>query len=148
VSRSPLLAAPVSGSSAWIVWQLLDAPLQQRIRQLEVDPHVPGEVVRHLRGTAAGIEEAARQYREWSTGSATSATEATEVSHRGGGAGSGLRPAGMDVGSVAAGLGCSPRWVTQLIAMGRLAATKHGRSWRIDPDSVRDYLQGGAVNAA
>ena len=55
----PLLGASVSGSSAWICWQILHEPLRQRIRQLECDPHVSGDVVRHLAATAAAIEEAA-----------------------------------------------------------------------------------------
>jgi excisionase family DNA binding protein len=48
---------------------------------------------------------------------------------------------------VAASLGCSTRWITQLCRMGQLAAVKVGRSWSIDPDSVQDFKQRGA-NAA
>src|SRR5215204_1935791 len=69
------LGAYVRGSSAWILWQVLHEPLRARIRQLEVDPGVPGDVVRHLRGTAADLEEAARQYREV----ACSASESAEL---------------------------------------------------------------------
>ena len=47
----------------------------------------------------------------------------------------------MDTGSVAASLGCSERWVTQLCLTGRLAAIKQGRTWFIDPESVQDYKQ-------
>lgn len=57
MSRAPLLGASISGSSAWIIWQILHAPLQQRVRQLECDPHVSGDVVRNLRVTAADLEE-------------------------------------------------------------------------------------------
>jgi hypothetical protein len=132
----------VRGPSAWIVWQLLHEPIRARIRQLEVDPGVPWDVVRALRGTAADLEMAAGDYREWTR----SASESAEVPN------SGLdacldRPSGLDTGSVAASLGCSERWVTQLCLTGRLAAIKRGRSWFIDPESVQDYQQRGA-NAA
>jgi len=62
VTRPPL-GANVRGASAWIIWQLLRESLPTRIRQLEVDPGVHRDVVRHLRGRAADLEEAARQYR-------------------------------------------------------------------------------------
>ena len=44
-------------------------------------------------------------------------------------------------------LNCGPRWVTALCQQGRLAATKRGRSWLIDPSSVEDFQLRG-VNAA
>jgi excisionase family DNA binding protein len=135
VSR-PLLAASVSGSSAWIIHQVLHEPLRVRIEQLQRDPRVPGDVVRDLRGTAAGIQEAARQYRELVTEAADS------VEQLRGGCGAGLENPSqrwVDTGEAAANLNCSPRWITALIQQGRLVAAKRGRSWRVDVDSIDDY---------
>ena len=73
-SRVPL-GAYVRGSSAWILWQVLHEPLRARIRQLEADPHVNRDVVRHLGGTAADLEEAALQYREVACSAADSAEQ-------------------------------------------------------------------------
>jgi excisionase family DNA binding protein len=140
----PLLGASVSGSSAWIIAMLLRDVLPRRVRQLECDPAVSGDVVRHLRGTAAAIEEAARLYRE----RVAEVTASVEVESAGGDAGLGNLPIGWGVAEVAASLGCSERWVTQLIAMGRLAATKRGREWRIDVNSVEDYRRRGVSSAA
>ena len=75
-SRLPL-GANVRGTSAWIIWQILRDPLQARIRQLEVDPGVSRDVVGALRGTAADLEMAAREYREWIA--ARSASESSEA---------------------------------------------------------------------
>ena len=144
----PLLSAPVSGSSAWIIYQVLHEPLKTRIRQLQVDPHVPGDVVRDLRVTAAAIQEAARQYKELVESSRSEVADSVEQAQGGSGGGLG-NPLSrwVDVGEVAAMLNCSPRWVTGLCQQGRLAATKHGRCWLIDRDSVDDYMLRGA-NAA
>lgn len=139
------LGASVQGSSAWIIWQVLQEPLRVRVRQLEVDPGVHRDVVRHLRGTAVELEEAARQYREWD--SARSAADSAEAPGDGFPAGLDCPSRWADAGSVAASLGCTVRWVTQLCLVGRLAAVKVGRSWSIDPDSVQDFKQRGA-NAA
>jgi hypothetical protein len=143
-SSRPPLGACVRGSSAWIIWQLLRDPLRTRIGQLALDPGVDPLVVRQLRGTEADLELAAREYRAWEA--ARNATESTEVP-RGGFVGGLDRPSGLDTGSVAASLGYTVRWVTQLCLVGRLAAVKVGRSWSIDPDSVQDFKQRGA-NAA
>jgi excisionase family DNA binding protein len=140
----PFLGASVQGSSAWIVHQLLNAPLQQRIRQLECDPHVPGEVVRHLRMTAAAIGEAARQYREAVT-SAVSVADSVEVNSGGTDAGLGQLPNRWGVAETAASLGCSRRWVRALVSQGRLVAVKAGREWRVDVDSIEDYRRGVAA---
>jgi excisionase family DNA binding protein len=53
----------------------------------------------------------------------------------------------VEVSEVAVMLNCGPRWVTALCQQGRLAATKHGREWRIDAASVDDYRRRG-VEAA
>jgi excisionase family DNA binding protein len=143
VSRPPLLGAFVSGSSAWIIYQLLHESLPRRVRQLECDPNVSGEVVRHLRGTAAAIEEAARQYRQL----VSEVSDSTEVRSGGSGSQSDSPLRWGTAGLVAETLGCSPRWVTQLIAMGRVSATKRGRSWLVDLDSVEDFKRRG-LNAA
>ena len=60
----PLLGVSVSGAPAWILWQVARDALEVRIGQLERDPYVNRQVVRDLRLMAAGLEEAARQYRE------------------------------------------------------------------------------------
>jgi hypothetical protein len=143
VSRPPLLGAFVSGSSAWIIWQVLHEPLRARIRQLEVDPHVPGHVVRHLRGTAAELEEAARQYRELVDRSRSEVADSVERLQGGFDTKSENPPRWVDTSMVAASLDCSERWVTQLCLTGRLAAVKRGRSWLIDVDSVEDYRRRG-----
>ena len=109
---------------------------------------MPGDVVRDLRVTAAAIREAARQYRELVDRSRSVVAASVEVA--GGGSDAGLEhplSRWVDVGEVAAMLNCSPRWVTALCQQGRLAATKRGRSWLIDPESVEDYILRGA-NAA
>lgn len=140
MSRAPLLGAFISGSSAWIIWQILHVPLQQRVRQLECDPHVPGDVVRNLRVTAADLEEAARQYRELVDRSRSEVADSVERLR--GGPDAGLENPlhrWVEVSEVAALLNCSPRWVTALCQQGRLAATKHGREWRIDAGSVKDF---------
>jgi hypothetical protein len=140
--RSPL-GACVRGPSAWIVWQVLRDPLSARIGQLERDPHVHPGVVRELRGTAADLETAAFEYRDWEA--ARSATDSVEVPAAGVPAGLD-RPLGWDTGLVARELGCTERWVTTLCRTGQLAAIKQGRTWFIDASSVEDYMRG--VNAA
>jgi hypothetical protein len=50
------------------IYQILREPLAHRIGQLERDPFVHSDVVRHLRGTAADLEMAAYQYRDWLVG--------------------------------------------------------------------------------
>jgi excisionase family DNA binding protein len=145
-SRQPLLGASVSGSSAWIIAMLLREVLPARIRQLEVDPHISGGVVRDLRGTAAAIQEAARQYRELVDGSPSVPADSAERSLSASDAD--LRnPPQVGVAEVAVMLNCGPRWVTTLCRMGQLAATKQGREWRIDVSSVEDYKAQG-VKAA
>jgi excisionase family DNA binding protein len=145
VSR-PLLSASVSGSSAWIIYQVLHAPLRVRIRQLECDPHISGGVVRDLRVTAAAIQEAARQYRELVDGSRSVPADSAERSLSASDADLG-NPPQVGVAEVAVMLNCGPRWVTTLCRMGQLAATKQGREWRIDVSSVEDYKARG-VEAA
>ena len=135
----PLLSASVSGSSAWIIYQVLHEPLRVRIRQLECDPAVSGDVVRHLRVTAAAIGEAARQYRDLVAEVADSA----DVSAASSSADLENLPNGWGVAEVAASLNCSRRWVRALIAQGRLVAAKRGRSWVVDVDSVEDYRRRG-----
>ena len=139
----PLLGASVSGSSAWIICQVLHEPLRVRIRQLECDPAVSGDVVRHLRVTAAAIGEAARQYRDL----VAEVTDSADVSAASSSADLGNLPNGWGVAEVAASLNCSERWVRALIAQGRLVAAKRGRSWLVDVDSVEDYKRRD-VNAA
>ena len=111
--------------------------------QLEVDPHVPGHVVRHLRGTAAELEEAARQYRELVDRSRSEVADSVERLQGGVDTKSENPPRWVDTSMVAASLDCSERWVTQLCLTGRLAAVKRGRSWLIDVDSVEDYRRRG-----
>jgi hypothetical protein len=76
-SQMPL-GTSVRGPSAWILWQTARDSLQSRLRQLELDPHVHRDVVRHLRGTLADLELAAWQYRDWE--SARSAADSAEPS--------------------------------------------------------------------
>jgi Helix-turn-helix domain len=142
MGNRPPLGANVRGASAWIVWQLLRDPIRTRIRQLELDPAVHRGVVRQLRGTAADLEEAARQYRDWIMG--RSAADSAEASVTALDTGLDGPPRWVDTSMVAASLGCSERWVTQLCLTGRLAATKQGRSWLIDSTSVEDYKRRGA----
>jgi excisionase family DNA binding protein len=145
VTGRPLLSAAISGPSAWIVHQLLAAPLKHRIEQLQRDPHVPRRVVDDLQGTAAAIQEAARQYKELVESSRSEVADSVEQP-RGGSGGALENPLNgwVDVGEVAAVLNCSARWVTALCQQGRLAATKRGRSWRIDASSVEDFMLRGA----
>jgi excisionase family DNA binding protein len=148
VTGRPLLAASVSGAPAWILWQVSREALQLRIRQFERDPYVNPQVVRDLRATAAGLEEAARQYRELVDRSRSVVADSVEVPRGGSDAGLGNLPnRWVDVGEAAMILGCSKRWVTALIQQGRVVAAKHGREWRIDPSSVEDFKLRGA-NAA
>jgi hypothetical protein len=141
VSGRRPLGAYVRGSSAWIIHQLLQDSLPSRIRQLELDPGVHRDVVRQLRGTAADLELAAREYRVWFA--ARSAAESAEVPRGRVAAGSDRPPRWVDTGSAAASLGCTVRWITQLCLVGRLAAVKVGRVWSIDPESVQVYRQRG-----
>jgi len=145
VTGRPLLAASVSGAPAWILWQVSRDALQLRIRQLERDLYVNPQVVRDLRLMVAGLEEAARQYRALVDRSRSEVADSVEVPRGGSGAGLGSLPnRWVDTSLVAAELGCSERWVTQLCLTGRLAATKRGRSWLIDRDSVEDFMLRGA----
>jgi hypothetical protein len=139
------LGAHVRGPSACIVWQLLRPPLKSRIAELQRDPNVDPQVVRGLKQTASDLQSAAGQYREWAA--ARNAADSAEVPNAS--VDAGLKgPLGWGTASmVAASLGCSTRWITQLCRMGQLAAVKVGRSWSIDPDSVQDFKQRGA-NAA
>jgi hypothetical protein len=130
------LGVHLRGPSVWIVWQLLQEPIRDRIRQLERDVGVHRDVVRQLRGTATDLEMGAREYREWTCSDADSVEVPESVSEE-----------WLGVGLVAADLNCSARWVTALCQQGRLAALKRGRSWFIDPSSVEDFKQRG-VRAA
>jgi hypothetical protein len=65
------------------LWQVL----RVRIGQLEVDPHVDRQVVSHLRGTAADLEEAARQYKALVDRSRSERADSVEVAGRGSNAG-------------------------------------------------------------
>jgi uncharacterized protein YegP (UPF0339 family) len=106
------LGAHVRGSSAWIVWQLLRAPLETRIAQLQRDPNVDPQVVRGLKQTASDLQSAAGQYRDWAAGrNAAGSAEVPTAS-----VDAGLKgPLGWGTASmVAASLGCSTRWITQL----------------------------------
>src|SRR5215218_3345172 len=96
------LGAHVRGSSAWIIWQLLRAPLETRIAQLQRDPNVDPQVVRGLKQTASDLQSAAGQYREWAA--ARNAAEVPNAS-----VDAGLKgPLGWGTASmVAASLGCS-----------------------------------------
>ena len=100
-------------------WQvyILSVWLQLRIRQLERDPYVNPQMVRDLRATAEGLEEAARQFREWESvrRSVSVVANSVEVPRGGSDAGLGNPPnRRVDVGEVAAVLNCSARWVTAL----------------------------------
>jgi excisionase family DNA binding protein len=146
VSRLPL-GASVRGPSAWIVWQAARDSLRSRLRQLEVDPHVHGGVVRHFRGTLNDLEQAALEFREWER--SRSATDSAELESAGLNAGlEGPSFRWVDTGLVARQLGCSRRWVTTLCRTGQLAGTRFGREWRIDPSSVEEFHLRGVVNAA
>ena len=59
-----LLAVPVRGAAAWVLWQVSRDALQARIRQLSLDPNVHADVVRELHSVALDLGEPARQYRE------------------------------------------------------------------------------------
>jgi excisionase family DNA binding protein len=145
VSRPPL-GVHLRGPSVWIVWQTARDSLLARIGQLERDPGVHRDVVRQLRGTAADLEMAALEYRDWEQ--SHSAADSAEVESVGSGAGlENLPNRWGDTGLVAAELGCSERWVRALCSSGRLAATRRGREWRIDLDSVMNFKRRG-VNAA
>jgi excisionase family DNA binding protein len=65
----------------------------------------------------------------------------------GAGSGSAAGPPGrleLSVGQAAKLLGCSPRWVRQLVLAGRLTGRRAGsRTWLIDPTSLDDYRHGG-----
>lgn len=135
-----LLAVPVRGAAAWVLWQVSRDALQARIRQLSLDPNVHADVVRELRSVALDLEEAARQYRELVDRSRSEVADSVERLR--GGPDAGLENPlhrWVEVSEVAALLDCSPRWVTALCQQGRLAATKHGREWRIDAGSVKDF---------
>jgi hypothetical protein len=141
----PPLGANVRGPAAWILWQTTRDSLRSRLSQLQVDPGVDRGVVRGFRNTIEDLELAAHEYRDWEM--ARNATESTEVPQGGPAAGLDCPSRWVDAGSVAASLGCTVRWVTQLCLTGRLAATKRGRSWLMDPSSVEDFQLRGA-NAA
>jgi hypothetical protein len=146
VSARMPLGACVRGPAAWILWQTARDSLRERLRQLEVDPYVHRDIVRGFRNTIDDLELAATEYKKY-TGhsSATPVAEAVEVPSGGHEAGSGrLAMDRWDTGLVAASLGCSERWVTQLCLTGRLAATKRGRCWSIDVASVEDFKRRGA----
>jgi hypothetical protein len=49
------------------------------------------------------------------------------------------RPDSLDTAAVGRRLGCSSRWVCQLIEGEHLRAHKVGRSWAVDPRSVEEY---------
>jgi hypothetical protein len=142
-----LLAVPVRGPAAWVLWHVSRDALRVRIGQFERDPNVPRSVVAELRALAADLEEAARQYRELvdrSRGEVADSVEVPAASVPAGLEG----PLGWDTGLVAAELNCSRRWDSTLCVMGRLAATRVGREWRIDPSSVEDFKLRGVSSAA
>jgi excisionase family DNA binding protein len=149
VSRLPL-GVHLRGAALWVVWQTARDSLRSRLRQLEMDPYVHRDVVGQLGGVLAELELGAPQFRDWESARRSVSEVADSVEVPRGGSDAGLRnPPNrwVDVGEVAAVLNCSARWVTALCQQGRLAAVKVGRSWSIDPESVRDFKQRGA-NAA
>jgi hypothetical protein len=147
-NRLPL-GACVRGPSAWILWQTARDSLRSRLRQLQLDAGVDPAIVRGFHNTIEDLELAALQFRDWEMARRSVSEFADSAEVPGGGDSAGLEspPRWVDAGLVAASLGCSVRWVTQLCLTGRLAATKRGRSWLIDPSSVEDFQLRGA-NAA
>jgi hypothetical protein len=105
---------------------------------VEVDPG-------GFRNTIEDLELAADEFRAWDA--VRNAADSAEASESGLASDLDCPSRWVDAGSVAASLGCTVRWVTQLCLTGRLAATKRGRSWLIDPSSVEDFHLRGA-NAA
>jgi hypothetical protein len=96
--------------------------LLARIRQLERDPGVHRDVVRHFRGTLNDLEQAALEFREWER--VRSAAESAEVSA--GVLDGGLERPWLDTKSAAVILGCRERWVTQLCLTGRSGGGQAG----------------------
>jgi hypothetical protein len=144
MTSRPPLGAHVRGANAWILWQAARDVLLSRLGQLERDPAVHAGVVRGFRATLDDLELAAVEFRDWER-SRRSAADSAEVTGRAFGAESDSPPTGLDAGTVAEVLGCTERWVTQLCLTGRLAATKRGRMWSIDPESVEDFKKGIAA---
>jgi hypothetical protein len=85
VTPGRLLAVPVRGPAAWVLWQVSRDALRVRIGQLERDPHVHPSVVVELRAVAADLEEAARQYRELVDRSRSVVADSAEAPAGGGG---------------------------------------------------------------
>src|SRR5690242_18947010 len=93
---------------------------------------------REVRGQSADLDyvlgavhEAGLRFRVAAAAEAGSRLDATEI-----------RPASsstVDTATAAARLGVTPRRVRQLIATGRLAATRIGGSWAVDVDTLTDY---------
>jgi excisionase family DNA binding protein len=108
---------------------------------LQLDAGVDPAIVRGFRNTIEDLELAALQFRDWEMArrSVSEFADSAEVPGGGVSADLGNPPRWVDVGEVAAALNCSTRWVTALCQQGRLAATKHGREWRIDAGSVEDF---------
>jgi len=93
---------------------------------------------REVRGQSADLDrvlgavhEAALRFRVAAATEAGSRLDTTEI-----------RPASssaVDTTTAAAQLGVTPRRVRQLIAIGRLAATRIGGSWAVDVDTLTDH---------
>lgn len=139
------LGVHLRGAPLWIVWVTARDSLQARLHQLERDPHVNPQVIRQLRGVLDDLELGAAAYRDWER--IRNATDSVEVLRGGRDAGSDCLPHRWGVAEAAASLNCSHRWVTALIAQGRLAAVKERREWRIEVNSIADYKRRG-VEAA
>jgi excisionase family DNA binding protein len=118
---------------------------QWRTHLLQLEQTSPA-LAEELRRVLAQLSYSAwwyRQHLERSRGE-TSAARTTEPASTEPNAGS-ERPLLPGTASVATTLRCSSRWVTQLIADGRLRAERVGRTWAIDPDSVDEFLTGSTT---
>jgi excisionase family DNA binding protein len=133
------LGACVRGFSAMVLMQALHDKLPQTIRELERNPNAHPDYARELRATWADLQMAGQAFLAWRE--VVPSVASAEVPERLVGSDSGCVSPPRDTGWVAARLNRSERWVRMLIASGRLAATKQGGRWLVDPASVEIYLE-------
>lgn len=134
-SGRPLLAAPVGGIEAWLIAQVLDAALPERLDQWERAGMSPSLLARVRRAYAA-IGEAGRQAavaeaeRRAACPHADAATRGADM------------PAGsqeIDAATAAGLLGVSPRQARRLAAGGVVTARQLGGQWLFERGSVEAH---------
>jgi excisionase family DNA binding protein len=138
----PYLPAVVGPLAALVIERELGEQLMEHARRLALNPSERNQrAAEQIQAAVASMRESARQLtsrdESASTGSAGGTAEPVGAAPDAGS--SHLLGSGLTVRAVAERCRVSERYIRKLIADEVLSATKPGREWVIDPESVAEY---------